>query len=136
MDSKNYGRPDSVVFLDKRTAKFKNEEGYVYFFKYRQKKDDPIWKIGTAGLVSKNPQQFEIDDTIVARRNVLSRNGYLPSDQSYNFTSFTDTKLTEQSLSDQLDKELKIMLCSRRKSAKEFYNVGRTGLDDILRIRN
>jgi uncharacterized protein YbaP (TraB family) len=137
MDSKTYGRPDSVVFLDKRTAKFKTEQGYVYFFKYKQKKDDLVWKIATAGLISKNPKQFEIDDTMLSRRNVLSKNGFLSSNASFDFTSFTDTKLTiDQSLSDQLDKELKIMLYSRRKSAKEFYNVARPGVDDILRFRN
>jgi hypothetical protein len=137
MDSKTYGRPDSVVFLDKLPAKFKTEQGYVYFFKYKQRKDDPVWKIATAGLISKNPKQLEIDDTIFSRKNVISKNGFLPPNDSYDFTSFTDTKLiVDQPLSDQLDKELKIMLYSRRKSAKEFYNAGRSGLEEILRFRN
>jgi len=39
------------------------------------------------------------------------------------FTSFSDTKLKEEEpLMDQLNKALKRMLYSRRKSAKEFYS--------------
>jgi len=138
MDSKTYGRPDSVVFLDKLPAKFKSEQGYVYFFKYKQRKDDLVWKIATAGLISKDAQHFEIEDTIAfSRKNVTSKKGLLSSNESYDFTSFTDTKLTiDEPLSDQLSKELKVMLYSRRKSAKEFYTMSRPGLDDILRLRN
>jgi uncharacterized protein YbaP (TraB family) len=138
MYSKMYSRPDSVVFLDKLPASFRSEQGDVYFFKYKQRKDDLVWKIATAGLISKDPKHFEIEDPGVASgQNVVSRTGFLPPGSSFDFTSFTDTKLTiDQPLSDQLDKELKIMLYSRRKSAKEFYTTGRSGLDDILRFRN
>ena len=136
ISSKTYGRPDSVVFLDKLPATFRTKPGYVYFFKYKQKKDDAGWKIGTAGLILKDPKHFEMEDT-VSKGNINYKNGFVSYNESYDFTSFTDTKLTdEQTVSDQLNKQLKIMLYSRRKSAKEFYTATRSGLDEILRFRN
>jgi hypothetical protein len=137
IDSKTYGRPDSVVFLDKLPAKFKSEQGYVYFFKYKQRKDDLVWKIATAGLISKDPKHFEIEDTAISKKPVIYKNGFLSYNELYDLTFFTDTKLmADQPLSEQLDKQLKIMLYSHRKSAKEFYSVSRPGVDDNLRVRN
>jgi uncharacterized protein YbaP (TraB family) len=137
IDSKTYGGPDSVEFLDKLPAKFKSEQGYVYFFKYKQRKDDLVWKLATVGLISKEPKHFEIEDTVVLKGGVAHKNGFLSYDDLYDFTSFTDTKLmADQPLSEQLDKQLKIMLYSHRKSAKEFYTASRGGLDDMLRFRN
>jgi hypothetical protein len=137
IDSKTYGGPDSVVLLDKLPAKFSSAQGYVYFFKYKQRKDDLVWKIATAGLISKDPKHFEIEDTAISKNAVVYKNGFLSQNELYDFTSFTDTKLTaDQPLSEQLDKQLKIMLYSHRKSAKEFYTMARPGLDDILRARN
>ena len=41
---------------------------------------------------------------------------------NYNFTGYNDTKIRDdEAIIDQLKKELKRMLYSRRKSAKEFY---------------
>jgi len=137
IDSKNYGSPDSVVFLDKLPATLKSEEGYVYFFKYKQRKEDLIWKLATVGLISKDPKYFETEDTAISKKGVVYKNGFGSYKELYDLTSFTDTKLaTDQPLSEQLDKQLKMMLYSHRKSAKEFYSLSRTGLDDILRFRN
>ena len=137
IDSKTYGGPDSVVFLDKLPAKFRSEQGYVYFFKYKQRKDDLVWKIATAGLISKDPKHFEIEDTAISKKPVIYKNGFLSYNELYDLTFFTDTKLmADQPLSEQLDKQLKIMLYSHRKSAKEFYSVSRPGVDDNLRVRN
>src|SRR4029079_7260666 len=137
IDSKTYGGPDSVVFLDKLPVKFRSEQGYVYFFKYKQRKDDFGWKIAAAGLISKDPKQFEVEDTSISKKGVVYRNGFPSYNELYDFTSFTDTKLAvDKPFSEQLDKQLRIMLYSHRKSAKEFYSVARQGLDDILRLRN
>ena len=137
IDSKTYGGPDSVVFLDKLPVKFRSEQGYVYFFKYKQRKDDFGWKIATAGLISKDPKQFEVEDTSISKKGVVYKNGFPSYNELYDFTSFTDTKLAvDKPFSEQLDKQLRIMLYSHRKSAKEFYSVARQGLDDILRLRN
>ena len=122
MDSKTYGRPDSVVFLDKLPANFKTEQGYIYFFKYKQRKDDVVWKLATVGLVPENPSQFEFDEEDDSDSDDYSVLDDAASRNRYDFTAFRDTRLkTDQPVQDQLQKELKRMVYSKRKSAKEFY---------------
>ncbi|MBL7708704.1 MAG: hypothetical protein JNJ86_06505, partial [Chitinophagaceae bacterium] len=55
----------------------------------------------------------------------------------YNFTSLLDKKIDEEeSLSDQLRKEMKKKLYSRRESAREFYEDDSEGrYDAVPRIR-
>jgi hypothetical protein len=134
---KSYGKPDSILFIDKLPAQLKQVEGYVYFFKYKEKKDDPVWKLATVGLLSKDKDQLEIEDTA----NRISKSHFSYTDAydegSYDLTSFTETRLTDDKpITEQLNDQLKIALYSHRKSAKEFYNVSRNDLNDILRFRN
>ena len=83
----------------------------------------------TVGLVSENTHEFLFEDTIKVRLpkysyEVFNYTGY----NRYNFTGFTDTKAdTNGMLAVQLKKELKKMLYSRRKSAKEFYEGEKNG---------
>lgn len=123
--SKSYGKPDTLVYIDRLPAEFKKQKGYIYFFKYKNKKDDGNWKIATVGLVPEDPKQFEFIDeaTRSIREYVSVTPGYSSRRFSrYDFTSFTDTRISEEEpLSEQLNKELKKKLYSRRKSAKEFY---------------
>src|SRR5436190_330626 len=131
--SKPYGKPDSVAFIEKLHAEFKSKQGYMYFFKYKEKKDDPAWKLAYIGLISKDPKQFE-----VCARPGSSKSKIEDDDSDdYNFTSFTDTKLNEdKSRVQQLSEALKKLIYSHRKSAKEFYDVSKNDLSDILRMRN
>lgn len=118
---KTYDKPDTLIYVDRLPAELKDKRGFVYFFKYKAKKDDASWKIATAGLVPENPEQFEFDkgkrkleDYYFMYNNSNSLN--------YNFTRYSDTKIKEdEAVIEQLRKELKRMLYSRRKSAKEFY---------------
>ena len=105
----------------------------MYFFKYKEKKDDPAWKLAYIGLISKDPKQFE-----VCARPGSSKSKIEDDDSDdYNFTSFTDTKLNEdKSRVQQLSEALKKLIYSHRKSAKEFYDVSKNDLSDILRMRN
>lgn len=137
IDSKTYGKPDSVSFLDKLPAEFKHQQGYVYFFKYKEKRDDPSWKIATVGLLSMNNDQFEIKGTSYHASKIRFYYPGLSYNDPGDFTSFTNIKLTEDKpLADQLSRQLKIMLYSQRKSAKEFYNESKNDYSDVLRIRN
>jgi uncharacterized protein YbaP (TraB family) len=139
LGSKSYGRPDSVLYLDKLPVEFKSKQGYIYFFKYRGKKDDLSWKLATVGLLTKDPKQFEVRDTAksISPENTISENGRLLYRERYDFTAFTDSKLREdEPISSQLNRQLKKMLYSRRKSAKEFYEVSKTDFDEILKLRN
>ena len=122
----SYGKPDSVLYLDRLPVEYKGKKGFVYFFKVKPKKDDGFWKIATVGLVPEDPQKFEFETDKLewpyfpTISNIYSR---LPSYNSYNFTRITDTKIKEdEPLQGQLSKILKKLLYSKRKSAKKFYN--------------
>lgn len=123
LDKKSYGKPDSVIYIDRLKTAYKGRTGFVYFYKYKGKKDDPGWKLATVGLVPDDPKQFEFADTITSSNPLY--NSPLFSSYRYNpydFTEFTDTKFKEDNpVNDQLKLALKKMIYSRRKSAKEFY---------------
>jgi hypothetical protein len=124
MDKKSYDQPDSIVYADRLPAEYKGKKGFIYFFKYKEKKDDLNWKLATVGLVPENPKEFEFEDSTSIGfskfRSPLLVN--LPRYNRYDFTAFTDTKVKDSDfLTDLLKKELKKMLYSRRKSAKNFY---------------
>lgn len=119
-DKQSFNKPDTVVYIDRLKAEYKDKKGYIYFFKYKQKKDDLTWKLATVGLTPENPASFEFEDA--------TRKGdkYEPVSwtvyNKYSFTALSTTKVKEEeSMSLFLKKQLKKMLYSRRNSAKEFY---------------
>jgi hypothetical protein len=121
LDKKAYSKPDSIQFLDRLHTSFKNKKGFIYFFKYKTKKDDLVWKLASVGLVPADPGQFEFDEpaTLTGPVSLYEVSG----EKQYDFTRFSDTKLkVDEPVIEQLKKELKKMLYSRRKSAKEFYS--------------
>lgn len=121
---KSYGKPDSVVYADRLPAEYKDKKGFIYFFKYKEKKDDLTWKLATVGLVPENPKEFIFTDSafISMRRLSFNYTGDYSIFNRYDFTSFRDTKIKEtDSLQELMKKELKKMLYSRRKSARQFY---------------
>lgn len=126
-----YGKPDSLLFVDKLKAEVKGREGWIYFFKYKSRKDDAGWKIATTGLVPMDSMKFEWkdDDTVDTS---YEEEGYVYRDK-YNFTSFSNIRIKEdEPILPQLQKELKRMLYSKRKSAKEFYDrSGATDYDEV-----
>jgi uncharacterized protein YbaP (TraB family) len=124
LGKKSYSKPDTLAYVDRLPATYKGKKGFIYFFKYKNKKDDANWKLATVGLVPEDPKKFEFDTDQPADFNAMLA-AYLNVGNkytSYDFTDFTDTKIKEdEPLADQLNKELKKKLYSRRKSAKEFY---------------
>ncbi len=100
---KKYDKIDSIVFLQKQTATFKNKKGVVYFFKYRVKKEGD-WKIGISGLQPVNEDEASSDVRL---------------------TSMTEKKIKpDETLDDQLQRHLKRMLFSFHPSATNFYGDG------------
>ncbi|MES1222913.1 MAG: hypothetical protein ABUT20_45900, partial [Bacteroidota bacterium] len=92
---------------------------FVYFFKYKKKKDDDIWNIASVGLVPENPLQFEFNDKENNKRNSFS--DY--DDDNVDFTELSDLKLKEdEPEADQLKTALKKLLYSTHNSAKGFYD--------------
>ncbi|HMG69306.1 MAG TPA: hypothetical protein VK588_16525, partial [Chitinophagaceae bacterium] len=135
INSKPYNKPDSVLYLDKIPAEFNSVQGFIYFFKYKEKKDDPVWRIATVGLLSKDPKKFEVREPSVPEYGNTDEDQYPNS--NFDVTSFTDSKLLDDvPVSLQLNKELKKLLYARRKSAKEFYDIPKTNPDDITSFRS
>ncbi len=123
LDSKSYGKPDTVAYIDRLPAQYKGKKGFIYFYMYKNKKDDMTWKLATVGLVPEDPKQFEFEnEKQTGFKNFSFAYFNLAGYDNYDFTGFTDTKIKEEEpLAEQLNKELKKKLYSRRKSARNFY---------------
>ncbi len=124
LDKKSYGKPDSIIYIDRLKTTYKNKTGFFYFYKYKAKKDDLTWKIATVGLLPLDPKQFEYEDSSRISIAGISSPLLTSSYQSnlYSFTSFSETKFKEdEAVPVQLKKMLKKILYSRRKSAQNFY---------------
>jgi hypothetical protein len=126
---KSYGKPDSVIYVDRLKMEYQGKKGFIYFYKYKTKKDDLTWKLANVGLVPEDPKKFEFEDSIF-RRSFLQKFETTVSSKynRYNFTEFTNTRLKEDVLvEEQLKKMLKKIIYSRRKSAKGFYEDEKDG---------
>jgi hypothetical protein len=130
--SSYYSKPDSLAFIDSLPVTLKNRKGFVFFFKYKIKKDDSFWKLATAGLLSQDTTLFNYsdddDDNDDEEDNTTSVSGwnFSPNNSRFVFTEFTDEKIKEDTLvKEQMERQLKKIIYSRRKSAKGFYNEGR-----------
>jgi uncharacterized protein YbaP (TraB family) len=134
MAEKSYGKPDSIVYLDRLPAEIRNRKGFVYFFKYKTKKDDMGWKLATVGLVPQDPKKFEFDGIEKPTVNDYYSNLKKGDYYKFDFTGFTETKIKdEEPLADQLKKQLKKMLYSKRKSARDFYEKEGSGYEAVSR---
>jgi hypothetical protein len=107
-----YNKPDTFVYVDRLPVRHKDRSGYVYFFKYKQKKDDNNWKLASVGIIPNDPKQYSFE----------KKEKYY-EEQQYDFTGMKDVKLdSETPLKDQLKKSLKRMQYAKRNSAAEFYS--------------
>jgi uncharacterized protein YbaP (TraB family) len=98
--NKDYDKIDSIVFLSTKPASYYKQSGIVYLFKYRIKKEDD-WKIGICGIQPLDPNKINGDDKL---------------------TIMTDKKLKDDEPQDeQLQKQLKKILFSSHKSARNFF---------------
>jgi hypothetical protein len=110
--SQSYSKPDTIAFVQKVPLEYKERAGYVYVFKYKNNKADNNWKLVTVGLLPKDETQFSFNDE-----------EELDDERKYDFTDLTATKLTtDTSEKEQVEKMIKKLLYSKRKSAAEFYN--------------
>ncbi|MBC7536746.1 MAG: TraB/GumN family protein [Ferruginibacter sp.] len=99
-EENKYDKLDSMVFLEKRSCTIKRETGYIYFYKYRVKKEHQ-WKIGITGLQPLNTAVVNADDDL---------------------SLMTEVRLKDdEPVSDQLDAQLKKILYIYHKSAKVFF---------------
>jgi uncharacterized protein YbaP (TraB family) len=108
----DYNKPDSIVFIDKLPVTYKDQKGFVYFFKYRQKKDDNGWKLASVGLISSEPGRFD-----TRKKQIYYE------EEDDDFRQMSRTSIEEDvPIKTQLNKALKKMLYSKRNSAARFYS--------------
>jgi len=121
-----YMRPDSLQLIDSLTATVQNKSGWVYFFRYKLKKDDAFWKLASAGFLPLAPDQLFFEDYGTGEDELdadqlqiryLADNGIQSG-----FTQFTDTKIrNDEPIQAQLNRQLKKILITKRKSGQYFY---------------
>ena len=110
INSRSYNKVDTIVYLDKLPVNYRDDKGWVYFYKYKDKKDDATWEFASSGIQPENIKEISTDDA---------------------FTSFMQDNLDEEKpFKEQLQKLLKEMLYSKRKSARAFYQSG-YGMNNI-----
>ncbi|MCW3094195.1 MAG: lipoprotein [Ferruginibacter sp.] len=97
---KDFNSIDSIVFIGKQNLVFQEKKGFVYFFKYRVKKEDD-WKIGLSGLQPEKIAEVSSDNK---------------------FAVMTDKKLKpEIPFEEQYNEQLKRVLFTFHKSARNFF---------------
>ncbi len=97
---------DSISFIKKQIVQSGKEKGVVYFYKYREKKDDK-WRIAISGM---QPE----DSMKISYQNV--------------FTVFTDEKIKEEeSLDEQLAFQLKKIIFANREGSENFFSESNYG---------
>jgi len=117
----SYMKPDSITFVDKLPVVYKNKKGWVYFFKYKEQRDDDYWQLAGVGMQPENLQEIDIDND--------------------DFRNKGDHRLeTDKPLQEQLQQVLHEMVYSKRSSASSFYearsyNIYRSYLSEMVKGR-
>lgn len=97
---KNEEKFFAVELVDKRLVTLKDRKGYVYFFKYKLKKDDD-WKMGISGLQPADLKEVNSDKELV---------------------TMTDKKIkNDEPAIQQFEKKLKEMVFATRRSATQYF---------------
>jgi uncharacterized protein YbaP (TraB family) len=119
-----YNTPDTISFLKRYSTTINNKKGYIYFFKYKAKKDDAEWGLATVGLVPESEKEIEFDVS-GPRKNRY----YFAEEGGLELTDFSSTKLdTEIPIEEQLQKLLKRILISSRPTGANFYKGEKNGI--------
>jgi len=117
-------KPDSLIYLDSLPLALKKSKGQLFFYKYKAKKDDAFWKLAAVSLLSTDGNIFNYNNE-EEEENGYSSTAYAWDYASSSETSFTDEKIKEEDmLKEQMQKELKKIVYSKRKSAVMFYSEG------------
>jgi uncharacterized protein YbaP (TraB family) len=128
LERASYDKPDTVSYVDRRKVSYDGKNGFFYFFRYKAKKDDASWKLAVVGMTTEDPGKFEFED----KETYALFNDYSGS-SLYDFTTYTNTRLKEdEPLAPQLDKVVRKLLYSRKKSAKEFYPEDQAGTREVF----
>ncbi|HEX4850319.1 MAG TPA: hypothetical protein VFV08_05895, partial [Puia sp.] len=100
VQSHSAGEFAAIELVDKKIAQYKNNKGYVYFFKYKLQNDDE-WQIGISGLQPLN------SSLVNSNAELVNASGKRLS--------------TSQPVLEQFNTQLKKLIFSKYKSAASFY---------------
>ncbi|HUM96707.1 MAG TPA: TraB/GumN family protein [Chitinophagaceae bacterium] len=129
----SYVKPDTIVFLKKQLITYSGKNGYIYFYKYKNKKIDLTWKLASSGLIATEPDLLEYTDKddmqpMVNINQIENDISEYSSSLTYDFTGFSENKLSEdEPLPKQLNKFLKKLILSKRRGAQYFYEENNSG---------
>lgn len=127
------GKPDSLVFLKKYWLESRFDTGYIYFYKYKSKKDDAGWKLASVGLMAKDTTEFDMEpdrskgfyfspQSSFYRKYIYNNASarYYESD----YTDLWDTRLGEDKTLDELiqDRIKRIYYSQHRNSTQYFQD--------------
>jgi hypothetical protein len=105
-NSGTYDKPDSLTYIDRLPVTYENKKGWVYFFKYKEERDDNYWQFATAGMQPEKEDSIDIEND--------------------DFTNVEGRKIAaDKPIREQMEKMLKEMLYSKRESASDFYDARR-----------
>jgi hypothetical protein len=117
---RGYDKPDSLLFIDRASLTYKGKAGFVYFFKYKDDKEDLVWKLATVGLVPADIADIEFTEARISGEKLYTTYN---EDSEYDFTEFSKEVIKEDvPITQQLPKYLKKILYSRKNSGARFYS--------------
>ncbi len=115
-------KPDSLIYIDSLSLALKKSKGQLFFYKYKSKKDDAFWKLASVSLLSKDGNIYSYNNEADEDANSYAR-PYSWDYGSNSESAYTDEKIKEEELlKEQMHKELRKVVYSKRKSAIMFYN--------------
>jgi uncharacterized protein YbaP (TraB family) len=103
---------DTLVWLDKMEIADKGKKGWLHFYKYRDTEQEGEWKFAYAGIQPYNTSEADTDNTFVQKTEVVIDD--------------------EEPLKQQMQKIVKELLFSKRKSAAYFYKTENEYYNDLL----
>ncbi len=114
-----YNKPDSITYIDKLPVTYEKKKGWVYFFKYKQERDDNFWQMGCVGMQPEKQDSIDIDNDEFV-------------------TSETRKIKNDETIQSQMGKMLKELLNSKRPGASDFYdarryNIYKSYMSDIVK---
>lgn len=110
----NTNNNDTLVLLEKTPIVYNAKKGMVYFFKYKNRKEDKKWTIRSFGIQPENPNEYDDDNEEFTESGSNYSYGYNAEDG--------DWKLDESKpVKEQLQKLIKKMLFKKHPSAAQFY---------------
>ncbi len=116
-NNENY---DTLVLLDKLPTSYKDKKGVVYFYKYKNRKEEKKWRILSFGLQPTNNNEYDDDNNVFT------------SIKTYSYDRSNNNTLDEaKPVKPQLVELLKTMQYKMHKSATQFYAENYYDYDEV-----